>query len=84
MSLTLDALPDARITGKVTEISPTSNNVNGVIAYEVTIVPNPTDASLRAGMSAAAIITTAQVDGVILVPNRFIQIDRQTKQAVVG
>ncbi|MCX6045257.1 MAG: efflux RND transporter periplasmic adaptor subunit [Chloroflexi bacterium] len=83
VSLTLDALPDAHITGKVTEISPTSNNVNGVIAYEVTIVPNPTDAPLRAGMSAAAIITTAQVDGVILVPNRFIQIDRQTKQAVV-
>ncbi|CAN5626242.1 hypothetical protein BH10CHL1_BH10CHL1_02380 [soil metagenome] len=83
VSLTLDALPDAQITGKVTEISPTSNNVNGVIAYEVTIVPNPTEAPLRAGMSAAAIITTAQVDGVILVPNRFIQIDRQTKQAVV-
>ncbi len=83
VSLTLDALPDAHITGKVTEISPTSNNVNGVIAYEVIIVPNPTDAPLRAGMSAAAIITTAQVDGVILVPNRFIQIDRQTKQAVV-
>ncbi len=83
VSLTLDALPDAHITGKVTQISPTASNVNGVIAYEITIVPNPTDAALRAGMSAAAVITTAQVDHVVLVPNRFIQIDRQTKQAVV-
>jgi HlyD family secretion protein len=81
--LTLDALPDAQIAGKVTEISPTANNVNGVIAYEVTIVPDSTDAPLRAGMSAAAVITTAQVNNVVLVPNRFIQIDRQTKQAVV-
>jgi len=81
--LSLDALPDTEITGQVTEISPTANDVNGVIAYEVTIVPDATDAPLRAGMSATAIITTAQVDDVVLLPNRFIQLDRETEQAFV-
>jgi HlyD family secretion protein len=81
--LSVDALPDLDLTGKVTEISPTANNVSGVIAYEVTIVPDATDAPLRAGMSATAIITTAQVDNVVLLPNRFIQIDRESRRAFV-
>ena len=54
-----------------------------MVAYEVTIVPDPTDAPLRAGMSATAIITTAEVDDVILVPNRYITLDRDTGKAYV-
>ncbi|RME56563.1 MAG: efflux RND transporter periplasmic adaptor subunit, partial [Caldilineae bacterium] len=81
--LSLDALPDAEITGSVTRISPTARDVGGVVAYEVEIVPDPTDAPLKAGMSATAIITTAQVDNVLLIPNRYIQLDRETGQAFV-
>ncbi len=76
--LSLDALPDQDLTGQVTSVSPTADNIGGVVAYSVDIVPDPTDAPLRAGMSATAIITTAQVDNVFLVPNRFIQPDRET------
>lgn len=81
--LSVDALPGAQITGKVTEISPTASNVNGVVAYEVTVVPADTVEPLRAGMSATAIITTADVDDVILVPNRYITVDRNTGEAYV-
>lgn len=81
--LSVDALPGAEITGKVTEISPIASNVGGVVAYEVTVVPDPTDEPLRAGMSATAVITTANVDNVVLVPNRFITIDRNTSAAYV-
>ncbi|MEZ4634431.1 MAG: efflux RND transporter periplasmic adaptor subunit [Caldilineaceae bacterium] len=81
--LSLDALPDADITGEVVRVSPTASDVGGVVAYEVEIVPNQTDAQLKAGMSATAIITTAQVDNVLLVPNRYIQLDRETGQAFV-
>ncbi|RIK33921.1 MAG: hypothetical protein DCC55_34065, partial [Chloroflexi bacterium] len=81
--LSVDALPDSELTGKVTKISPTANNVSGVIAYEVTVTPDSTDAPLRAGMSATAIITTAGVDNVVLLPNRFIQIDRESRRAFV-
>lgn len=81
--LSVDALPGAEITGKVTEISPTASNINNVVAYEVTVVPYATDQPLRVGMSATAIITTANVDDVILAPNRFITVDRNTGEAYV-
>lgn len=81
--ISVDALPDSEIVGQVTEIAPTASDVNGVITYEVTIVPDATDAPLRAGMSAAAVITTAQVDNVVLLANRYIQLDRETKEAFV-
>lgn len=81
--ISVDALPNRDLTGSVTEISPVANDVAGVIAYEVTIVPDSTDAPLRAGMSATAIITTAQVDNVVLLPNRYIQLDRESDQAFV-
>jgi HlyD family secretion protein len=81
--LSVDALPDTEITGKVTKIAPTASNVNGTIAYEVTIVPDATDAPLRAGMSATAIVTTAEVDDVLLVPNRYITVNRDSGLAYV-
>ncbi len=81
--LSLDALPDADITGQVTKVSPTARDVGGVVAYEVEIVPDSTVAQLRAGMSATAIITTARVDNILLVPNRYIQLDRESGRAFV-
>lgn len=83
VTIRVDAFPEQEFTGKVTEIAPTANNVSGVIAYAVTVVPDPTDAPLRAGMSATAVITTADVDNAVLVPNRFIQLDRDSGQAFV-
>ena len=81
--LRVDALPDSEISGVVTELAPTADNVNGVIAYRVTVLPDSTDDRLRDGMSATAVITTAQVDDVILVPNRYIQLDRDNNRAFV-
>jgi HlyD family secretion protein len=81
--LSLDALPDADINGEVVRISPTASDVGGVVAYEVEIIPRTNDAPLKAGMSATAIITTAEVDNVLLVPNRYIQLDRESGRAFV-
>ena len=83
VSLRVDALPDTPLTGTVTEISPTSQNVGGVVAYELTIVPDTTDAPLRSGMSATAVITTADVPNAILLPNRFISLNRDSGEASV-
>ena len=79
----VDALPDTEIVGIVASISPTAQDVGGVIAYDVTVIPEPVDAPLRAGMSATAIITTAEVNDVVLLPNRFIQRDRDSGRAFV-
>ena len=81
--ISVDALPDRDLTGSISSVSSTASDINGVIAYEVEIVPDETEAPLRAGMSATAIITTAQVDDVLLIPNRYIQLDRETGQAFV-
>lgn len=81
--LVLDALPDTDIFGTVTRISPTAQEIGSTITYEVEIVPQDTDAPLRAGMSATAIITTAQVDNVLLIPNRYIDFDRDQNKFYV-
>lgn len=83
VNLILDALPDSDLTGRVTTISPTANEVGSTITYEVEIVPDPTDAPLREGMSATAIITTAQVDNVLLIPNRYVRYDRDKNKYFV-
>jgi hypothetical protein len=54
-----------------------------VVAYEVEIIPRTNNAPLKAGMSATAIITTAEVDNVLLVPNRYVQLDRESGRAFV-
>ncbi len=83
VSLIMDALPDSQLTGQVTSISPTANEVGSTITYEVEIVPDPTDAPMREGMSATAIITTAQVDNVLLIPNRYVRFDRDKNKYFV-
>ena len=82
-SISLDALPDVELTGSVRTIAPTASLETGVISYRVRMDIDPTDASLRTGMSATASIITARADNVLLVPNRLIQIDRQNDKAFV-
>jgi HlyD family secretion protein len=82
-TVSLDALPDAEISGRVTSIAPTANLATGVISYQVRIDLDPTAARLRAGMSATASIITARADGALIVPNRLIQVDRANDRAFV-
>lgn len=82
-TITLDALPDARLTGRVTYVSPAATQEAGVVSYLVTIVLDPTTEPLRAGMSATASIVVAEDKDALVVPNRAIQIDRATGQAYV-
>lgn len=83
VTIRVDAFPDRELTGRVTEIAPTAENVNGVIAYAITIVPDETDTPLRPGMSATALITTADVPDAVLLPNRYINLNRETGEAFV-
>jgi HlyD family secretion protein len=82
-SIRLDALPDVEIGGRVTSIAPTANLTTGVISYRVRIDIDQTDAPLRAGMSATANIVTASAEGVLVVLNRLIQLDRENDKAYV-
>jgi len=77
--ITLDALPDEEIAGYVEAIAPTASSADGgVVSYVVTVAIEPTDALLRPGMSANTTITTARKENGLIVPNRYIQIDRES------
>ncbi|TEU10405.1 MAG: efflux RND transporter periplasmic adaptor subunit [Anaerolineales bacterium] len=82
--ITLDALPDEEIAGHVEAIAPTASSADGgVVSYVVTVAIEPTDALLRPGMSANITITTARKDDALIVPNRYIQIDRESGKMYV-
>lgn len=83
VNVTLDALPGTTLGGRVDRIADTAQLDSGIAAYNVTIRLNPTEAPLRVGMTANVDIVTEQREGILLVPNRFVRIDRTTGQASV-
>jgi len=71
--ITLDALPDKDIKGKVTFISRAGVVQSGVVSYKTIIdIENP-DEELRDGMSATAEIIIERYNNVLLIPNRAIR-----------
>ena len=82
--ITIDALPDQTLTGRVDRIAPTASNIGGIVSYKVVIALDPTQATVRGGMSANVEIVTETRDGVLLVPNWTIRLDRATGKAYVN
>ncbi len=84
VSIELDALPERKLSGHVDKIAPSATvDQAGTTSYLVTVHFDPTDATLRAGLSATTNITSSSRRGVPLVPNSAVQIDRQTGQTFV-
>ena len=81
--ITIDALPDQTLTGRVDYIAPTATDTSGVVTYKVIISLDKTDQPVRGGMSANADVITEVRDNVLIVPNWTIRIDRQTGKAYV-
>jgi HlyD family secretion protein len=81
--LTVDALPEELLTGRVDYIAPTATDTGGVVTYKVIIGLDDTDLPVRGGMSANADVITEVRDNVLIVPNWTIRIDRQTGKAYV-
>ncbi len=75
--LTLDALADTEVKGTVVSVSPLPAADASIVAYTVRIDLTPTDAPLKVGMTATAQIITESRDGVLLIPNRAIRVNRQ-------
>jgi HlyD family secretion protein len=83
VTITLDALPGETLSGQIDTVADTAQLDAGVVTYKVTIALDPTDAPLRAGMTANADIVTELRQDVLLVPNRYVRIDRTSGQAFV-
>jgi HlyD family secretion protein len=82
--ITVDALPDQTLTGRVDRIAPTATDVGGIKSYKVTISLDATQAAVRGGMSANAEIVTETHENALIVPNWTIRIDRTTGKAYVN
>jgi HlyD family secretion protein len=83
VNVTLDALPGVSLSGQVDRIAETAQFDSGIAAYNVTVRLDPTEAPLRVGMTANVDIVTERREDILLVPNRFVRIDRTTGQASV-
>lgn len=71
--IVLDALPDKKVEGKVTFISPTGEVWEDEVSYKISITLENPDEELKDGMSASTEIITNRRDNVLLIPNRAIQ-----------
>ncbi|MGQ9815582.1 MAG: efflux RND transporter periplasmic adaptor subunit, partial [Candidatus Roseilinea sp.] len=81
--ITLDALPDVELTGKVDRIASTSTVQGGIVSYAVRVLLDATDAPLRVGMTANASIIVDRRDDVLLVPNWAVRRDRASGKSFV-
>lgn len=79
----LDALPDTEITGTLDHISLMPVVGSAVTVYEAQVVLASTSEPVRLGMSSTASVIVAEIPDALVVPNRFIRLDRTTQQATV-
>jgi HlyD family secretion protein len=82
VNLTLEALAEDEVAGTVTRVSvvPTPTDQQ-LVTYAVRVTLSDTDAPVRTGMSATATVVVNDLEDAIIVPNRFIRIDRASQQA---
>ena len=79
VTVEVDALPDQKLTGTVNNVAPAPvMSATGGVSYKVRVNMDPTDALLRAGMSATANILANSRQNVLLIPNRAVQIERDS------
>jgi len=88
VELTLDALPSETLTGSVTraDIAPIAlvpGQTQQVVTYQVRVQLAPTDAPVRAGMTATASVLVSERLDTLVLSNRFIRIDRDSGLAFV-
>ena len=79
VTVEVDALPDQKLTGTVSNIAPApAMSATGGVSYKVRVNMDPSDALLRAGMSATANILANSRQNVLLIPNRAVQVERDS------
>ena len=77
VTLTVDALEDAALTGTVEKIAPLGNVGSGVTTYDVTIELHDVDGRVRGGMNVSGNIETASAENAVLVPTEALRKDAQ-------
>lgn len=81
--VTIEALPEARVAGRVGSISPIAALESGVVVYDVVIDLDPTSVPFRADMTANATIIVQELDDALNIPSWVIRVDRDTGETYV-
>ena len=71
--VSVDAFPGQQLTGQVTEIALSANVQSGVVLYPVTVRLDPTDLSLRSGMTVNVTFPVEERIDTLLVPYRAVE-----------
>jgi HlyD family secretion protein len=83
--IVLDALAGKELTGKVTNVEPlATQNDRGTNTYNVTVEVDPSDATLRSGMTATVQIVTQSKPNAILVPRRAVQTENGESYVLIA
>ena len=73
VALSFDALPNVRLTGKVSTVAPAATISQNVVTYPIQVEFDAGATPVKVGMSATADIQVQQVNDAILVPSRAVQ-----------
>ena len=84
VQVTLDALPDAEISGAVERIAPAATLEGGIVYYEVVVGLEPADVAIRADMTANATIVVEELADVLTIPTWIVRVDSSTGQTYVN
>jgi RND family efflux transporter MFP subunit len=82
-TITVDALPDLTVEGRVANVSIVGSVNQGVVTYPVTVSVDDPDPALQPGMTAAVSIITAKSENVLIVPNRAVRVSAGQNTVVV-
>jgi HlyD family secretion protein len=80
----LDALPGVTLPATVGRIALMGTNDNGIVSYDVDVQLDASDPRARVGMTADASVIVEKREDVLVVPNLYIRLDRETNQAFVN
>jgi HlyD family secretion protein len=75
VDVSVDALPDDPVTGRVTSVAPAGQDLSGIISYYATVVVEGAADRLRDGQTAEADVKVESVDNVLRVPASAVRRD---------
>ncbi|HYO88860.1 MAG TPA: efflux RND transporter periplasmic adaptor subunit [Candidatus Limnocylindrales bacterium] len=79
-----DALPGVTLPGLLETIAPVSSTSGGIVYYDVSVRLDDRDARVRVGMTAESAFVVDRRDGVLVVPNQYIRLDRDGGKGFVN
>jgi HlyD family secretion protein len=83
VEVSIEALPEATLTGRVRSIAPVATLESGIVTYDAVIDLAPTDAPIRADMTANANVVVEELADVLQIPTWVVRVDQDTGQTYV-